>query len=250
MGDDRLNSVAAVTTIDYDSKCKFESDHPGEAVRGASDGRNERTVAVRWLRCSRQPITIAALFAGLTMGVWLGHVPLLRGAADLWIISDSVTRADAIVVLGGDFQVRPLVAADLYQRGFANKILVSQTAKGPGDSPSYTELSRAALLKLGVPADAVETFGKANKNTKEEAVALREWAARNAASAFIIPDEIFGTRRARWIFRREFLDGDVNVEVLAFEPPGYTRRDWWRTEQGLIAFQNELLKYMYYRLKY
>jgi hypothetical protein len=54
----------------------------------------------------------------------------------------------------------------------------------------------------------------------------------------------------RWIFRREFSGMAVRIEVLAVEPPGYTRSDWWKKEQGLLAFQNEFLKYIYYRLKY
>jgi hypothetical protein len=77
---------------------------------------------------------------------------------------------------------------------------------------SHTELNREVLLKLGVPAGAIETFGTANKNTREEAVALREWAERNAASAFIIPSEIFPARRVRWIFRREFFGTAVSIE--------------------------------------
>jgi DUF218 domain-containing protein len=144
------------------------------------------------------------------------------------------------------------VAADLYGRGLANKILVSQTA---GTSPTDTELNCATLLKLGVSPGAIETFGNANSNTREEAVAVRRWAERNAASAFIIPSELFSTRRVRWIFHRE-LSGSAVIIVPSFEPPGYTLSEWWKTEQGVIAFQNELLKYIYiyiyiyYRLKY
>jgi hypothetical protein len=50
---------------------------------------------------------------------WLGRETLLRGVASLWIVSDPVTRADAVVVLSGNFHVRPLLAADLYRRGLA-----------------------------------------------------------------------------------------------------------------------------------
>ena len=186
---------------------------------------------------------------------WTGREPLLREAADLWIVSDSVNHADAIVVLGGDFQMRPWLAADFYGRGVANKILISQVADAPHiggrASLSHTELNRAALLELGIPPEAVEIFGNANKNTREEAVALKEWANRNPAiSKFIIPTEIFSARRVRYIFRRAFYGSSVSIEVSSFEPPNYTRADWWRSEQGLIAFQNEVLKYIYYRLKY
>src|SRR2546426_12403079 len=109
---------------------------------------------------------------------WLGRESLLRKAADLWVVSDPLTRADAIVVLGGNSQTRPREAAELYRQGLANKVLVSRTGRlgqsAPGVGPSDCELNRAALLKLGVPDSAIEAFGKASANTREEAVALRE----------------------------------------------------------------------------
>jgi uncharacterized SAM-binding protein YcdF (DUF218 family) len=201
-----------------------------------------------------RPATIIGMLASVAIAAWLGREPLLRGAAYLWIVSDPVTRADAIVVLGGNVHVRPLVAADLYGRGLANKILVSQTVdmqQAPvAVSPTDAELSRSALLKLGVPPGAIESFGNANTNTRKEAVAVRQWAERNAASKFIIPTEIFSARRVRWIFKRELSGSGVTIEVPSFEPPDYTRGEWWKAEQGVITFQNELVKYIYYRLKY
>jgi len=173
---------------------------------------------------------------------WLKRESLLQEAADLWIVSDPLTHADAIVVLAGNSQTRPPAAADLYRRGLANKVLVSYS--------SDCQLNRAALLKLGVPAGAMEAFGKAATNTREEAVALREWAEQNAASVFVIPSEPFSARRVQWIFRREFSGRPVTIEVQPFDPPGYSRQEWWRTEQKSIAFRNEILKYLYYRWKY
>jgi hypothetical protein len=101
-----------------------------------------------------------------------------------------------------------------------------------------------------VPENAIETFGRANKNTKDEAVALREWTEPHAASIVIIPTEVFAARRVRWTFHREFAGGATRIEVPSFEPPQYTRAEWWRSAEGVIAFQNEVIKYLYYRLMY
>jgi uncharacterized SAM-binding protein YcdF (DUF218 family) len=195
-----------------------------------------------------------AIVASVATGAWLVREPLLRGAAALWIVSDPVTRADAIVVLGGNYQVRPRFAADLYRRGLADRILVSETGDAQraatGSLPTEAELNRDALVKLGVPPDAVESFGAANVNTREEAVALREWAERNGAAKVIVPSEIFSARRVQWIFRRELSGSGVAIMVPSFDPSGYTRTDWWKTENGVTAFQGELLKYAYYRLNY
>jgi uncharacterized SAM-binding protein YcdF (DUF218 family) len=211
----------------------------------------QRGVA-HWLRRS---LVLALLLTALSAGAWLERVALLRGAADLWVVSDPITTADAVAVLGGGEDMRPFVAADLYAKGVVHKILVSQVEDGRsvdiGAALSDTEINLRVLRKLGVPDGAVELFGNGNKNTRDEAIALKRWTERHAASTLIIPTEPFFARRARWIFQRVFSGMAVRVEVPSFDPPtGYSREDWWKTEDGVIAFQNEIIKYLYYRLKY
>lgn len=198
---------------------------------------------------------IVMLVAGcFCFGAWIERDFLLRGMAQLWIVSDTVTGADAAIVLGGGLDVRPFAAADLYRRGLVKKVLISNVADDALVSirivPSHTELNRQVLLRLGVPADAIETFGTANRNTQDEAVALREWVKQNSASAFIIPTEIFSARRVQFIFRRVLAEKTMRIQMLTLEPTQYNRANWWQSDTGLIAFQNEVLKYLYYRLKY
>jgi len=197
----------------------------------------------------------AILLPAVLIGaVWLQREPLLRGAADLWIVSDPVTHSDAVAVLGGDLEVRPFVAAEFYEKGLVAKVLVSQVPEKRsstiGAIPGHTELNRRLLLNLGVPDAAIGTFGHANRNTKDEAVALRDWADRHGVSRIIIPTEVFAARRVRWIFNREFAGTPVRIEIPSFDPPHYSRAEWWKTEAGMIAFQNEMMKYLYYRLKH
>jgi hypothetical protein len=89
-------------------------------------------------------------------------------------------------------------------------------------------------------------FGAENRNTEDEARALKDWAEQNAASVLIVPSEIFAARRVRWIFNREFHVTAVRIEVPSFEED-FARAAWWKTNAGLIAFQTEMLKYIYYR---
>ena len=214
--------------------------------------REERRALVIRLR---RFVAIVSVLATLCAAGWIWRAAILRSAADLWIVSDPITTADAIVVLGGGENLRPFVAADLYAKGSVKKILLSQVRESPsveiGALTSDTEDMRKVLLKLGVPDSAIETFGEANRNTWEEAVALKGWADRNTASVLIVPTEIFSARRVRWMFLHEFSGKGIRIEVPSFDPSAlYTRADWWRNEEGVIAFQNEILKYLYYRLKY
>jgi hypothetical protein len=121
----------------------------------------------------------------------------------------------------GGGEDRPFVAADLFHKGLANKVLVSQVLDDRAITiglPGETKFDRQILLKLGVPAIAIETFGKQNKTTKDEAYALRDWAESHRAKALIVPVDIFFTRRARWMVRRAFVGTDIRIEVLSCEP--------------------------------
>jgi uncharacterized SAM-binding protein YcdF (DUF218 family) len=200
-------------------------------------------------------IAVILLLAVVVAGVWLQRAPLLRGAANLWIVFDPVTQSDVVAILGGDFEGRPFVAAELYKKGLVSKVLVSQVADTRSSEvaaiiPGHSELNRRVLLKLGVPDASIEMFGQSNRNTNNEAVALRDWANRHGISRIVIPTEIFAARRVRWIFDREFAGSPVRLAIASFEPRHYTRAEWWKTEAGMIAFQNEIMKYIYYRLKY
>ena len=201
-----------------------------------------------------RPVAAIFLLVILIAGVWLERAALLRGAADLWIVSDPITPADAVVVLGGGLNERPFAAADIYKKGLVKEVIVSRVAQERyarlGGMPGHTELNRMVLLKLGVPEATIGTFGQANGSTDDEAAALRDWAEDHRVSRIIIPTEIFFTRRARWIFNREFAGSSVHVQIAAFEPSNYTRADWWKSKGGIIDFQNEFMKYLYYRLNY
>ena len=207
----------------------------------------------RGQRVASWPVAAGLLLVVLLAGVWLERAPLLRGAAELWIVTDPITAADAVAVLGGDLDTRPFEAADLYKKGLVPKVLVSQVVEGRASAmgliPGHSELNRIVLVKLGVPDTAIEMFGEANGSTKDEAVTLRAWADRHDVSRIIIPTESFSARRVRWIFDRLFAGSSVGIEIATIGP-NYTHAEWWNSEAAMIAFQNEIMKYLYYRLKY
>jgi uncharacterized SAM-binding protein YcdF (DUF218 family) len=184
---------------------------------------------------------------------WSGRHALLREAATLWIVSDAPVPADAAAVLGGGLEYRPFAAAEFYRRGLVSKILVSNIGSSPAEQlgvlRSHVRENIEVLERLGVPAAAIEPFGSNLKDTYAEAVALHDWAKRSGAHTILVPTDIFAARRLQWVMHHVF-GSDAVVLVPAVDPPDYTRNDWWYNEGGVITFQNEVIKYLYYRLKY
>ena len=206
-------------------------------------------------RVSRRRAIICLAIALLAVGfAWSEREPILQHLAAWWVVSDELTHADAIVVLGGSIDVRPFAAADLYKRGYADKVLVLNVqlsrAERLGFVRSHTQLNTDVLVKLGVPAEAIVIVGENVSSTWEEAQAVRAWAAEARPKIILIPTELFTARRTGWIFKRELDAIGVQVIVHAYPPADYTLADWWRNRYGLIDFNNEVLKYLYYRVRY
>jgi uncharacterized SAM-binding protein YcdF (DUF218 family) len=182
-------------------------------------------------------LVVFAVVAAVGIGGWTGREWLLRSVVDLWIVSDPLGPADAVAVFGGGVADRPFAAAQYYRQGWVTKILV--------DEPN----SEAVLLKLGIPESAIETFGHALDNTHQEALALRAWAEQHNLYSIIVPTEIFSTSRVRWMLRRAF-PSEVQIRVIALDAPDYRWDDWWCRTQGIAALKNEVIKYLYYKLRY
>jgi uncharacterized SAM-binding protein YcdF (DUF218 family) len=206
----------------------------------------------RSLRYKSAIVITSAFFAFAV--AWLARTPILQGVAEAWVVHDALKPADAIVVLGGGLETRPFGAAELYKNGLAIKILIANVklgrAQARGILASHFEQNRTILLKLGVPAEAIIGFGSDVTNTYEEALALSEWASSNGAKRLIVPTELFSARRVRWILDRELRRAGAHVEIQVLSTLEYGIDDWWRHEAGVIAFQNEVMKYIYYRVKY
>ena len=205
-------------------------------------------------RCLRRLAWCLFLFCFLLSIFYFFRAPLLRAAANAWIINEPLVKADAVVVLGGGLETRPFEAARLYHQGLADKILIMNPKPSPraklGVIPLETELTRQILVKLNVPESDLEVVGNGVSSTYDESIAVRNWIQTNGARRVIIPTDLFHTRRVRWLFHKELKPTGAQVVVDALADPQYTPADWWHREEGVVAFQNEMIKYVYYRIKY
>ncbi len=213
--------------------------------------------AASWPRRRRRlllPLVLAGAVV-VVIAIWAAHTSILRESAALWVVNDKLEPADAIAVLGrGEQLPRLLVAASLYKKGLADKILVANVKPGPleelGIVRPYADWARHILLARGVPEGAVVGFGADVSSTLEESRALADWAKHTGARSIIVPTESFASRRYRWILNHELAPVGARAIIDAHNPLEYNGNDWWRHEEGLIDFENEVVKYLYERLNY
>ncbi len=103
-------------------------------------------------------VTLLALCALLAIG-YVFRASLLRGAAGVWIVNEPLSKADAIVVLGGGVATRPFAAARLFHQGLAPKILLTNPQPAPatqlGLLHAEADLECSILLNRNVPGSCI-----------------------------------------------------------------------------------------------
>jgi len=182
----------------------------------------------------------------------IGAAAGLSYAADWLSAADTPQKADAILVLAGSYS-RPFQAAELYRRGFARKIYVSAPEREEqyrllDDAgiafPRQEEVMRQVLLKRGVPAGAIEFFGKASVSTAAEAQAARALFARGAPKLLVVTSP-YHLRRTRMTFADALPGADIRVIATSYEP---FPQAWWKDQNSARNVLLELAKITFYRL--
>ena len=181
------------------------------------------------------------------------------GSAKLLIVSAPLERADVIVVLSGSsaFVERTQLAAQLYAAGRAGKIILTNDNRQGGwlsaeqRNPFFYERARWELQRHGVPAAKIEVIGLPVNGTRDEALALRQYAEANGVTSMLIVTSAYHSRRALWTFRRVLADSRVTVGLAATPPGGQTPRPatWWLHLRGWQMVPGEYVKMIYYRLR-
>lgn len=207
-----------------------------------------------FLRPAIRLLKLLAVLTAILALAWFFRTPLLRGLAHAWVVDDPVTKSDAIVVLGGGRDWRPFAAAEMYKAGEAPLVLVAQPEMTPSQAllkqPSEAEVNTSILTQKGVPPASIQPLGTGVTSTRDEAVALRDWVMAHKATDITIPTDALHTRRVQWIFQRELAGTGVTIHVRAVDHPRYSTDNWWQQEEGFLGFQSEVMKSLYYLMRY
>ena len=132
--------------------------------------------------------------------------------AGSWLVKEDVPpHADAIVLLMGNFTDRVLQAADLYNAGRADRLIIVEESMGGYqgllergvDIISHTSQAVNSSVALGVPADSITVLPGDARSTLDEAVIVRR-LSRNpipVSDTLILVSSPYHLRRASMIFR-------------------------------------------------
>lgn len=186
--------------------------------------------------------------------------PLAWAAARVLIVRTDLSKADAVVVLGGSstFVERTRYAAEIYNEGRVSQILLTNDGQQGGWSnadqrnPYFVERAGRELEAAGVPEDKVDALPQVVTSTYEEAVLLRQYAYAHGIRSILIVTSAYHSRRAFWTLHKVFNGSGVELGI-ASPPTGLQTplpATWWLHLTGWQMVAGEYVKIGYYHIRY
>jgi uncharacterized SAM-binding protein YcdF (DUF218 family) len=169
-------------------------------------------------------LALLALSAGFALMLGVGH----------WMVKeDSLQKANAIVVLSGNFPARALEAASLYRSGYAGEIWLTH----PGAQsealaemgihfPGEADFNYQVLRRQGVPAKAIHVLDAPIINTSDELEVIGRTLQQKKNASVIVVTNKAHTRRVHELWNKfDSARGKIIVHAIAnddFQPSA-----WW-----------------------
>lgn len=167
-----------------------------------ADVRSARVLSVCTALCrTKWPLALCALLAA----AWLGRGWLLTRAGHWLNVGEPSRQSDYVLVLPGEEETRPFIAAALVRAGLARQALVPNIIGGPdteaGIERHAHDIIRDVLVLSGVRRRQIAMLGGNSRSTYTDALALRKFLLARPGSTVAIVTNDFHTRRARLVFR-------------------------------------------------
>jgi uncharacterized SAM-binding protein YcdF (DUF218 family) len=186
-------------------------------------------------------VNLVVLLCVVALGavIYLARHPIMRFAAESWIVNEPAAHADAILVLGDDnfYADRATQASQLFRQGVAPVVVASGRRLRP--SAGISELMEHDLMERGVPKEKIERFAQDADDTHEEAVALRHLATEKGWRSVVLVTSNYHTRRARYIFGKVF-PSRIAVSVASARDGDFDPEHWWERPRSAKDFLGEL----------
>jgi uncharacterized SAM-binding protein YcdF (DUF218 family) len=189
----------------------------------------------------------------LLAAVWIARAPILSAMGQWLDVGVPPQRADYAMILTGDENTRPFVAATLVKKGWAQQALATQVKNPPGVADdaelACNENIRRIMRHQGVPADQFLTLPGEATTTFDEAQALAAFLETRPDAKVLIVTNHYHTRRAKWIFSR-VLPSTVSISMISAPTDNFELREWWKNEKGWGIVTSEYLKIVFYDFRY
>lgn len=166
----------------------------------------------------------------------IGFLLILPLARLFLVVDEQPTEAEVIITLSGDIG-RLGKAADLYHKGYSNKVMLSNTAE-PGTTPEEA-------VALGVPEQDL-LLEKEATSTYTNAHYTKGLMIEKGFDSAIVVSSDYHMRRVKLIFDQVYKSSGINLTYVSS-----LRNDqaWYRDKENILYTIKEWIKLPAYGLR-
>lgn len=198
----------------------------------------------------KRVILVAVLCGLLVAG--LQYQSILRAHARFFSVENATPGADAILILSGNNVTRVPKALELFQAGFAPRLLLTTVKPLKQDiahlfPDNYEQAVRIAKhLAIEARFEMLSSGKGGATSTFDEAYDLLEFSRRENLKRVIVVTDSFHTRRALLAFSKVLGDTPITIEAAAARNDIFNEDNWWRSDIGIGMYVIEPVKYLVY----
>jgi len=190
----------------------------------------------------RLHLLLAAIVLLLVAGLVLGR------AMGRWLVrEDTISSANAVVVLSGSMPYRAEEAAKIFDMGYAQEVWVSRPENPATELQKMgirfvgeEEYSRQILVSKGVPDGSIHIFPDPVVNTEQEVQEIAREMKRAGMTKVIIVTSPPHTRRVKALWNKLVGAKPEAIVRAAFEDP-FDADHWWRNTRDGLSVAREIL---------
>jgi uncharacterized SAM-binding protein YcdF (DUF218 family) len=182
---------------------------------------------------SARPAVVVLIIAALFVASRAGY----------WLVEDAPQKADAIVVLAGETDRRPLRALQLFDQKYSGRIILDV----PADTHifQWSALELAENYKRGLPqAAAITVCPIYGLSTKLEAHDVSKCLEPTGAKSVLLVTSDYHSHRALATFRHEL--PHLTFSVSAARNDAQYGERWWTHRQWAKMFFDEAMKWIWW----
>ena len=180
--------------------------------------------------------TIVSLCLALVLVFIINYDSILTKIGNFLIVNEKPQKADVIIVLNGSDDRVPY-AAELYQLGYAGKVLLS------GDDSYMTQQALAS----GIPQSAL-LLENQSKTTFENARYSLKIVQDQGYKSAIVVTSAYHTRRAGIIFDQFFKGIRLTICAVPYPYDLSMGQSWWKNRYTTGFVATEYLKLVWHYL--
>ncbi len=154
--------------------------------------------------------------------------------------SDELKKADAVIAIsGGDTVARTTQAIDLYQDGWAPKLIFSGDALDPL-SPSNADVMKKIATQNNVPSQDIY-IEENSDNTQQNAINSQNIIESRGYKSIILVTSSYHQRRAYLEFKDK-LSKDITIINQPVEEESWQKNNWFLSLRGWYLTISETIK--------